>query len=186
VLAARKSWGRQWATRHAADAASEWQRAVTESARLESLVTSYAEVRYEDLLASGQSELDRLFDFLGLPVDDGFVNETFERFSFKKLQKNQYDRDVFLNTGVATASGTSGRAEPKGFFRKGVAGDWKNSLTKNQLCEIYWVAGEALESLGYATDRGEASEKPPWSIRRRGIAGEIRKGVRKLGRKLLS
>lgn len=185
VLAARKSWGRQWATRHASDAAAEWQRAVTESARLKDMTASYTEVRYEDLLTKGQQELGRIFEFTGLPVEDSFVTEMYERFSFKKLQQNDYKRDVFLNTGVAAASGTENRPEPKGFFRKGVAGDWQNSLSTSQLEEIYWVAGETLARLGYTDDASQVSAAP-WSIRRRDIMKSIKNGVRRLGGKLLS
>ncbi len=185
VLAARKSWGRQWATRHAGDAAAEWQRAVTESARLKKMTGSYAEVRYEDMLVDGRNELARIFDFLELPVEECFVAETFERFSFKKLQKNEYERDVFLNTGVAAASGTTNRPEPKGFFRKGVAGDWQNSLSESQLAEIYWVAGGTLTTLGYVEDLKPVTSAP-WSIRRRGVMKGVKHGIRKLGGKLFS
>jgi len=186
VLAARKSWGRQWATKYAAEAAKAWQRAVTESARLEQLVGSYTEIRYEALLSDGHAELVRIFDFLGLPADEAFISETYRRFSFSKLQSNQYDRDVFLNTGVATASGTARRAEPKGFFRKGVAGDWQNSLSRKDLAEIYWVAGPTLAALGYLSADTRLPGRAPWSIRLRELASVLKSGIRKFGRKVLS
>ena len=184
-LAARKSWGRQWAPQYAAEAASDWQEAVTECLRLRDMPNSYCEVRYEELLANGPGELGAVFDFLDLPLDDTSVAEIYQRFSFKKLQKNEYDRDVFLNTGVATASGTAGRPEPKGFFRKGISGDWKNSLSTSQLAEIYWVAGETLRKMGYTEGIAPASTEP-WSIKRRRLAASIKNTIRKIGKRIFS
>jgi hypothetical protein len=184
-LAARKSWGRQFAPQYAADAAAEWQEAVTECLRLREMPNSYHEIRYEELLANGPGELGAVFDFLELPFDDASVAEIYQRFSFKKLQKNDYQRDVFLNTGVATASGTADRPEPKGFFRKGISGDWKNSLTASQLAEIYWVAGETLRKLGYAEDIPPASREP-WSIKRRRLAAGFKTSIRKIGKRIFS
>ena len=95
-------------------------------------------------MSNGIDEVARVFEFLDLRLEESQVSEVYERFSFKKLKANQYERDVLLNPGVASASGTAKRPEPRGSFRKGVAGDWKNYLYNTQLREIYWVAGNTF------------------------------------------
>jgi len=184
MLAARKSWGKQWAPVHAYDAATEWVEAVRESQRLASTSACYMEIRYEDLLANGPSELGRLYGFLDLPVDDSMTSEIYDRFSFEKVKKNEYSRDVFLNPGIAKASGTESRPEPTGFFRKGVAGDWRNALTDVQLAEVHWAAGELLDSLSYI-DEHSPSEKAPASVRRREAIRKVKSRLKKLGASLL-
>ena len=185
MLAAKESWGRQWAPKNAADAAIEWQQAVTESCRLKNLAKCYMEVRYEDLLSNGNDELARVFEFLDLRLEIPQVSEIYERFSFKKLRENQYERDVFMNPGVASASGTAKRPEPRGFFRKGIAGDWKDYLSDTQLQEIYWVAGDTLSSLSYVENPAVVTSVP-WSIRRRQIMSKARDAIRAIGKRILS
>lgn len=184
MLAARKSWGKQWAPVHAYDAAAEWVEAVSESQRLASMSDRYVEIRYEDLLADGTNELRTLYDFLDLPSEDSMVSEIYDRFSFEKVKKNEYSRDVFLNPGVAKASGTETRPEPKGFFRKGIAGDWRNSLDQEQLAEVYWAAGDMLKALAYI-DEFSPPGKPPASIRRRDAIGTVKMRLKKLGSRIL-
>lgn len=185
MLAAKKSWGRHWAPEYAADAASEWQRAVTESSRLGGLSDHYIEVKYEELLSNGPDELRRVFGFLELPLEESHVFDIYDRFAFSKLQTNQYERDVFLNTGIAKASGTADRPEPKGFFRKGIAGDWQEYLSASQLREVYWVAGKTLKALGYAQNSTVVSQTP-WSIRRRRVVSGAKRIIRAFGARLLS
>ncbi len=183
MLAAKSSWGRQWAPDYGFDAASEWVQAVSESQRLQHMSDRYIEVRYEDLLASGVRELGRLYDFLDLNCSESEISEVYNRFAFDKLKSNQYSRDVLLNPGVAKASGTDSRPEPKGFFRKGIAGDWRNSLSKVQLAEVYWAAGALLTELSYLESYAEP-KKAPKSIRRRQVVSKLKSQLKKFGSKL--
>jgi len=185
MLAAKSSWGRQWAPDHGLEAGLEWVEAVSESRRLRDMTDRYIEVRYEDLLSNGCDTLGNLYDFLGLPCTGEEVAQIYDRFSFKKLKENNYSRDVFLNPGVAKASGTEYRPEPKGFFRKGVAGDWKSSLSETQLAEVYWAAGELLAELSY-TDQNLTPLNTPGSIRRREIVSRTKEELKKLGSRILS
>lgn len=185
MLAAKKGWGRQWAPDHAADAAAEWVEAVTQSRRLRALTEQYLEVRYEDLLESGEEQLSALFQFLGAAISDAQVSDIYRRFSFEKLKNNDYSRDTFLNPGVATASGTKALPEPKGFFRKGIAGDWKTALSDTQQAEVYWVAAELLQDLGYAGDVSRPNSMPV-SIRVREGTRKVKQMVKSLGSRLLS
>ena len=93
----------------------------------------YAEVRYEDLHADPQKELARLFAFLEVPVNEGIVETAVEAGSFKSLSK-----------------GRERGEESKGsFFRKGIVGDWKNTMAP-ETQEAFWTgAAETLTLMGY-------------------------------------
>jgi hypothetical protein len=184
MLAAKSSWGRQWAPDHGYDAGLEWVEAVSQSRRLREMTDRYIEIRYEDLLSNGYETLGKLFDFLGLACNVDKVAEIYDRFSFKKLKANEYSRDVFLNPGVARASGTEHRPEPQGFFRKGVAGDWKNSLSEKHLAEVYWAAGKLLAQLSY-TDQDLTPRNMPCSVRRRKLISRAKDNLKKVGSKVL-
>ena len=184
MLAARSGWGKIWAPRYGGRAAIEWRDAVRSSRRLRDLTERYIEVRYEDLLNRGEAELRRVVDFLGLAIDDEQISDIYTRFSFNKLQAGKYDRQVFLNPGEARASGTEDKPEPPGFFRKGVAGDWVNSLSKADVEEIYWVAGTLLAELGYC-DSDPTPTRMPGTLRRRQRLERAKSAVRKLGGRLL-
>lgn len=185
MLAAKSGWGKGWAPDNGFDGASEWVTAVSESQRLADMTNRYIEVRYESLLTDGPAELRSIFEFLGVTASDEEVNGIYDRFAFDKLKKNEYKRDVLLNPGVAKASGTGSRSEPKGFFRKGISGDWKESLSKVQIAEVYWAAGEMLQQLSYTTDYN-APSKPPSSIRRRNKVAAIKAFIKQAGGRLLS
>jgi Sulfotransferase family len=185
MLAAKKSWGKDWAPDHGYEAGIEWVRAVTECRRLHGLVENYCEVRYKDLLNRGPETLARIYEFLELPLGGVDVEKIYAQFAFDKLKKNDYSRSIFLNPGEARASGTDGRPEPRGFFRKGVAGDWQVSLNREQVDEIYWAAGELLEDLGYIEGYARP-DRPPRSIRRRLRIDALKNRVRKFGARFLN
>jgi hypothetical protein len=44
-----------------------------------------------------------------------------------------------------------GEADPASFYRKGIAGDWRNHFTETQRRDFEAVAGRALAALGYIT-----------------------------------
>ncbi len=182
MLAAHAGWGKGWAPSNAESCAREWQRAVSTCRQNAEQGASVVEIRYEDLLSDGAAELKRVFDFLEIDVDTSWLEETNERFSFKKLKSGDYKRNVLKNPGQSKASGTEGRAEPEGFFRKGKSGGWSDTLSQRDLEEIYWVAGSLLFELGYTADDMTPAEKPV-SIRLREIGKRGMSGLRRvLGR----
>ena len=166
MLAAGKSWGGSWAPDSAHVCASEWVDAIQHCRQNRPSDIRYLEVRYESLLDEGPGQLARIFDFIGASCNDEWIAETYRRFTFDKLKSGDYDRDVLQNPGEATASGTSGLAEPSGFFRKGKSGDWQESLSPKQLQEVYWAAGTLLNELGY-TGEDLTPAATPGSIRSR-------------------
>jgi Sulfotransferase domain len=90
---------------------------------------------YEKLLAEGPTVARDLFRFLGLPHDDALLSNLIERSSFKFY-----------------AGRESGQEDRKRFYRKGVAGDWKNHFSDEDKQVFKEIAGDLLIRLGYEQD----------------------------------
>ena len=99
------------------------------------LGANYAEVRYEDLLKRPRKEAGRLLEFLGVDASEQTVQRCVRATSFEKL-----------------SGGRSRGEEAASFFRKGIAGDWKNAFTEQDKREFKAVAGDLLIELGYERD----------------------------------
>jgi hypothetical protein len=97
---------------------------------------NYTEVRYEDLLEKPREELGRVLRFLGADADEGVVAGCVEANSFERWSQGR----------------ERGREESTSFFRKGVAGDWRNVFTEEDKRVFKEVAGKTLIELGYETD----------------------------------
>jgi hypothetical protein len=96
----------------------------------------YAEVRYEDLLVRPNEEVERLLGFLGVDTDETLVEHCVRSASFEKLSMGR----------------ERGEEDPSSFYRKGVAGDWKNHFTGEDRRIFKEEAGELLIRLGYERD----------------------------------
>jgi len=97
---------------------------------------NYTEVRYEDLLARPNEEVSRLAGFLGADTREKAIQQAVSSASFEKLSKGR----------------ERGQEDTSSFYRKGIAGDWRNYFTERDK-EIYKEeAGELLIRLGYERD----------------------------------
>ncbi len=96
------------------------------------LGTNYREVRYEDLLEKPEEEVKGLLEFLGADADERIVRQCVSAASFERL-----------------AGGRKRGQEAASFFRKGIAGDWKNVFTEQDKQDFKAVAGDLLIELGY-------------------------------------
>ncbi len=94
---------------------------------------NYAEVRYEDLLERPHEEVRRLLAFLGAEADEETVRRCVNAASFERLSRGR----------------ERGEEDPSSFFRKGVAGDWKNVFTERDKQVFKEEAGDLLVQLGY-------------------------------------
>ena len=118
--------------------AAEW------SARVSSTVedgptlpgNGYVEVRYEDLLERPEEEVRRLLEFLGAEASEKIVKMCVNAASFEKLSKGR----------------PRGQEDPTSFFRKGIAGDWRNVFTEQDKVLFKKEAGDLLIRLGYEKD----------------------------------
>ena len=120
--------------------ASEWAARVIKTARdgPALLGENYVEVRYEDLLDRPEEEVRRLLLSLGARADEKTAARCVRAASFEKLSKGR----------------KRGEEDSASFFRKGVAGDWKNVFTQRDRAVFKEHAGDALVELGYEDDRG--------------------------------
>jgi hypothetical protein len=87
---------------------------------------------YEALLADGAAVSKSLFQFLGLPHDDALITDLLDRSSFRFY-----------------AGRERGQEDRKRFYRKGVAGDWKNHFSAEDKARFQELAGDMLIRLGY-------------------------------------
>ena len=119
-------------------AARRWRllvgRAVEDGPAL--LGSDYTEVRYEDLLERPNEEVERLLGFLGVDTDERVVEHCVSSASFEKLSRGR----------------ERGQEDPSSFYRKGVAGDWKNHFSEEDRRVFKEEAGELLIRLGYEDD----------------------------------
>jgi hypothetical protein len=100
------------------------------------LGSNYTEVRYEDLLVRPNEEVERLLGFLGVGTDEMLVEHCVSQASFEKLSRGR----------------ERGEEDPSSFYRKGVAGDWRNYFTEEDKRVFKEEAGELLIRLGYEED----------------------------------
>ncbi len=120
--------------RMAAEWAARVGRTVEDGPKL--LGDNYAEVRYEDLLVRPEEEMARLLDFLGSDSGAEAVKRCVDAASFERLSKGR----------------KRGEEDAASFFRKGVAGDWKNVFTQRDREVFKEEAGALLVRLGYEKD----------------------------------
>ena len=103
---------------------------------LELLGDNYTEVTYESLLEDTGAQVRRLAKFLGARSDKKTVRRCVEKASFEKLSRGR----------------KRGQEDPTSFFRKGVAGDWKNVFTEKDRQIFKEEAGNLLVKLDYESD----------------------------------
>ena len=119
-------------------AARHWRllvgRAVEDGPAL--LGSDYTEVRYEDLLVRPNEEVGRLLGFLGVDTEERLVESCVNSASFERLSRGR----------------ERGQEDPSSFYRKGVAGDWRNYFSEEDRRVFKEEAGELLIRLGYEDD----------------------------------
>jgi len=95
-------------------------------------------MRYEDMLALPEETFARAVSFLGLNQTPGEIHAALDYCTFARLQKQEVEK------GFAEKS-----AKADSFFRKGIAGEWQQVLTKEQVKRITDEQGEIMERFGY-------------------------------------
>jgi hypothetical protein len=122
-------------TKLAADWSTRVGRAIEDGPAL--LGDKYTEVRYEDLLKKPEQELEKLLGFLGVDTGEEAVRRCVRSASFEKLSKGR----------------KRGQEDVTSFFRKGVAGDWREVFTERDKHVFKQEAGDLLVRLGYEENR---------------------------------
>lgn len=95
-------------------------------------------VRYEDMLAKPVETFSAATRYIKMDADEAQVRLAIERSSFSRLKKQETERG-FNEKNILSPS----------FFRKGVAGDWRNELKSAQVSRIVSAHGPLMERFGY-------------------------------------
>jgi len=122
---------------HVAEIARSWSTSVSRAmADADLLGDNYYQVRYEDLLAEPVGEVRRLLEFLEADAGEEVARECVKAASFEQLSGGR----------------TQGEEDSSSFYRKGIAGDWKDHFTEEDRRAFKEEAGELLIRLGYERD----------------------------------
>lgn len=111
-----------------------WSEAAEAGLVAKALFNNYLHVTYEQFVADPIIEATRLLQFLGADASPAQVSACVESNSFKQLSGGRERGEEDLNN----------------FFRKGVAGDWKQWFTPEQERVFAEQSGSLLTKLGYA------------------------------------
>jgi hypothetical protein len=152
VAAGKEFWGASWAPKDAAEAARCWVQWVN-SARAWSKHPPqlYHELRYEQLKNDGAATLGRVYEFLGAPLPIEQVKGIYDQFSLAACNNNTAPI-VMIRCGEKPPPlkpGEKRDASPKGFYRKGKAGGWRESLTAADLEAVEGITRPLMTELGY-------------------------------------
>lgn len=117
-----------------ATAARRWRVVVGNGIRqgIEQLGDDYYQIQYEELLANPAQQIRPVLEFLGVDSREEIVRRCVEAASFEQKSGRK-----------------PGEEDPTSFFRKGVAGDWQNVLTREDRQIFKAEAGDLLVELGY-------------------------------------
>lgn len=149
MIASSRSWGRHWAPGSVKAAAEEWKAYVLAGLEGRTLGDRYREVRYEHLLTDGICELQRLFSFLEVDCTRDLAARIYRAQRFESHKNGGEKSEVIVRSGEVLRQTGTRLAEPDGFYRKGIAGDWQTRLSTLDLQVFCHVAGDLLVELGY-------------------------------------
>lgn len=135
LMAAAQGWAKSWAPKRTEAAALAWKSHVLAARAARQFGDRYLEIRYERLLANGTDALKELFEFIHIPSNDAELKVIYEQHRFENMKQQSLGANNFLLPGE--------------FFRKGEAGDWRNSMTAEQRYVFHEAAGDLLCALGY-------------------------------------
>ena len=95
-------------------------------------------MRYEDILTDTFSVFKDALKFSGIEATDEKIRKSIEFSSFDNIQKQEQEKGFREKA-----------AKSESFFRKGVSGDWKNVLTKEQIEKIVSRHHKIMERFNY-------------------------------------
>jgi Sulfotransferase family len=151
LVSAARSWGRDWAQNSIVDNASLWRSDVRLGRQISALTHRYHEVRYEELMGNrGAETLERIFAWLGLPVELGFCQATLRTCSFERMRQNREEiRDYKSTNRTGTADWANIFPRPE-ILRKGRIDSWKEELSQTEIAMVEYLAGDLMQECGYS------------------------------------
>jgi hypothetical protein len=117
-----------------ADCAQEWVCEIREARSFEQTHPDhYLELRYEDLHLNFDLSVQRMLKFLDVDASGPMIEQCRNAGAFSRFSQNRQP----------------GEEDRVSFFRKGVAGDWKNYYDQSCLDTFMQYGGGLLRELGY-------------------------------------
>jgi aryl sulfotransferase len=101
-------------------------------------------VRYEDMRLQPLNTFTNMATFLELPNDEASVASALASCDMERLQAQESEKSF---------KEKSSRAEK--FFRKGIVGDWQNTLTDEQVQRVVDTQAEMMHRFGYLDDASQ-------------------------------
>jgi len=141
LLSASRSWGNNWAPSTPKKAAILWYQHVKQ-ARLQSADLAegaYMEVHYEDLKNNTQVEMARVFDFIGVSCTENQL--------LAMIQEQDFEKQKAM--GGSKFSIGNIKAEPLGFFNKGLTDGWRKDLTWLEQLIVWRFTRKLMDECGY-------------------------------------
>lgn len=131
---------------------NDWQQH-RESAR------GFLMMRYEDMKANTLSEVQRVADFLGLPLTPDEINDAISYASFQNMRKMELEGSTQVRTRVMSARDV---ADPASFkVRKGSIGGYRAELAPESIAYVDSVVSAQLNAVyGYGETLNEADGSP--------------------------
>jgi len=96
-------------------------------------------MRYEDMKDQPELTFSKAMDFIGLQYTPAEIQASLEACDFSRLKKQEEEKGF-----------SEKNARSPSFFRKGMVGDWRNILTKDQVSRIVEIHGMMMERFGYS------------------------------------
>lgn len=146
MLAASKTFGKNWGTTHAFIAARSWVKHVSaaQEAQKQLAPSQFHEIRYENLRSNPAKELRSLTIFLKLEWSEGELLEAIE----KNDPKNKSIRGSELRGEYAKAYGPTVERR-QGAIRKAKPGSWKQDLKFYDKWQVWLFARNKMREVGY-------------------------------------
>ncbi|XP_023266163.1 sulfotransferase family cytosolic 2B member 1-like isoform X1 [Seriola lalandi dorsalis] len=100
-------------------------------------------ITYEEMVQDLPAALRRISDFLGRNLSEETIQKIAEHCSFKTMKANNMSNFSLVPKVYMDA-------DKSPFFRKGVAGDWRNHFTSEQLAQFMSVISKELEGENFS------------------------------------
>lgn len=106
-------------------------------------------VRYEDMKLNPLETFVKVAGFLQLPNDQTQIEQALLKSDIKNLQKQENEK------GFNERS-----AKAESFFRKGIVGDWQETLTDKQIKQVVTDHAEIMQYFGYIDNQSQPLVEP--------------------------
>ncbi|MDX8378195.1 MAG: sulfotransferase domain-containing protein [Mariprofundales bacterium] len=106
-------------------------------------------VRYEDMKAEPIKTFTRMANFLQLPTDRNMIETALKKCAFDKLQQQEKEKGFNEKSH-----------KHESFFRKGIVGDWQQTLSQEQIERIVDDHREVMRRFGYLDDADKPVVQP--------------------------